>query len=149
MLGHLVLVNFWTLCFVLLFRSEHSVFETSFFPPPQVKIQGSAYSTWVLQTELLSITGPAHVSKYNACLCLLALPLPRTFYFTTSPCGTAQSVNCTTGIMGFRSRQEEFFLFTTTFRPSQAPIQRVTDGFFWVWRSQMRSWPLFCISCRS
>jgi hypothetical protein len=148
MLGFLVLVNFWTLFIVLLFQTGHSISETRFFSPPQVNIHGSAYSPWVIQTDLLSNTRPAHVCTYIACLyikkiCLLALPLLRAFQCTTSCCGTAQSVYCTTGIFGFLFHQEQC---SCSLPQRWGLLRRLSSGYR---RSPTWRWPLFCINCRS
>jgi hypothetical protein len=147
MLGHLVLVNFWTLCIVLLFRAEHSISETKFFP---ISVQEIGICLCTLShTDRVNIDHWTIPCKYVHCLLVY-----KTWVFFSPSITLCFAIydfalwNCSICWLHHRdirvsSRQDQ----SSCSSPQRwGPLRRLSSGY---WRSPTWSWPLFCINCRS
>ena len=147
MLGHLVLVNFWTSCIVLLFRTEHSISETKFFP---ISVQEIGICLCTLShTDRVTIDHWTIPCKYVHCLLVY-----KTWVFFSPSITLCFAIydfalwNCSICWLHHRdirvsSRQDQ----SSCSSPQRwGPLRRLSSGY---WRSPTWSWPLFCINCRS
>lgn len=133
MLGRLVVVNFWTLCTNLLFRTEHSVSETRFY------FLTAGQDIWVCLI-ILSPTDEVTVHHWTSpCKYVRACLYIKLVFISPSitSCFSFYNFvlwNCLICWLHHRNigvpfpPEPEFFVFTTTFRSSQAPHFFISGG---------------------
>lgn len=134
MLGRLVLVNFWTLCTILLFRTEHSVSETRFYF--FISGQDTGVCLFILSPiDEVTVHHWTRPCKYvHACLYIkLAFISP-----SITSCFTFYNFvlwNCLICWLHHRNigvpfpPEPDFFVFTTTFKSSQTPHFFISGGY--------------------